>query len=680
MKKLISLLLFPLTVCSQSADSLLKVLESQSPADTAKVSTYYALAHLHWLHGEDSLAKKYCYDAITLAKKLGYPEGESNARFQLVRIEMDLLSETDAAYAHLDTVDRQAEASGNELIQGISYFRRAQLISMTNMERSEPIDSLLNLALSLFKKKNTKYWESLVYAEKAGMLGWDGKYAQAIDMLLKARTLQESLNDEKTLRATLPNLGVTYIQVEMYREALECFDQAEKIAHKNNDVRILAFIYNQKGDIYKKQGELQKALDSYSSAAEIYRKTNSNQFLPSAYARMSDIYFKMGRYDDALRFNLQSDSIFHSSNGKNSVYHLSQINFGNIYLRKGDYAAAIRTALDGLTSIREVNSLLFEESSYHRQLSEAYSSLGRYKPAYEHLLKYKEVSDSLFNDESRQKILASTMTYEFDKMKSAKDMEIQQLENRQLMQTRNILLFTSIAGLCLLVYILRVNRRLKKYNRDLLHKNREIEMALDRGQKIERRRVASELHDNLNTKLAALRWSLESMDTANWDNTNQSLHKKLLDMANDAYKDVRLISHNMLPPELEREGLPAAFGQLVRKLNELGDIHFTFREDNLYRRLSKNEEHQLYNIALEAINNVLKHAEARNVNLTAIIRDNVLTLTIADDGKGIENTADRKGMGIHNIKNRAESIGGEIHIDSAPREGTTVTVTVPLAP
>ncbi len=680
MKNLLLILtIFPVLVRAQPVDSLLSVLKSQAVSDTSRVNTLNALGHAHWISGEDSLARIYCLEAIGLAKKQGFLKGEANARFQFVRIEMDVLNRVDDAYAHLDTVDRKAGEAGDDLIRAVSFFRRAQLISMTDMERSEPVDSLLNLALEIFRKDRSKYWEAMVYQEKAGMLGWEGKYAQAIELYLKARRILESLGDEKALRATLPNLGVTYTQVEMYKEALECFDKAGQIARKNNDVRILAFLHNQKGDIFKKQNELEKALASYTEAVKIYENTSSAQFLTSAYARISDVYFKLGDYARALTFNQRSDSVFKAHNPGNALYHFTQVNYGNLYLQQKRYRDVIQTADRGLGRIEEASEMLYERSNYLRQLSEAYKNLGNYPLAYDYFVRYKAASDSLLNDESRQRIMASNMNYELDKMKSAKELEIQQLENRQLLQARNMLMLAGLAAICILVYILWANKRLRKYNEQLVNKNREIEMALDRGQKIERRRVASELHDNLNTKLAALRWSLESMDTESWDGFNQSLHKKLLEMANEAYKDVRLISHNMLPPELEQEGLSAAFTQLVRKLNELGDIRFDFEEYNIYRRLARNEEHQLYNVALEAINNTLKHAQARNVRIRISIAEDTFAMIITDDGKGMENTSIQKGMGFHNITNRIESIGGKVQIRSVLDKGTTISVTLPLA-
>src|SRR5690606_35397316 len=103
-------------------------------------------------------------------------------------------------------------------------------------------------------------WEGSVYSQLAELAGNEGKYAEAIDLLLKARSLQEASGEAGALRATLPNLGVMYVQMGMFTEALQCFDDAEKTAIALKDDRIRAFLYSQRSEIYKKQQKPQAAL------------------------------------------------------------------------------------------------------------------------------------------------------------------------------------------------------------------------------------------------------------------------------------------------------------------------------------------------------------------------------------------------------------------------------------
>jgi signal transduction histidine kinase len=311
-------------------------------------------------------------------------------------------------------------------------------------------------------------------------------------------------------------------------------------------------------------------------------------------------------------------------------------------------------------------------------LAEAYEGLGQSQKALYHFRQYKAESDSILNNEALQKITVSSMTYAFEKKQQADKLRIQTLENEQLIQTRNILIGLSFLGVLGLGFVLWSNRRLKKKNEELKTKNREIEEALFKGQKIERKRVASELHDNLNTKLAAVRWHLEAMQAEDFTPFNQKIHHRLLEMANDVYADVRLISHNMLPAELETQGLASALQKLVEKLNINTKTKFHLIADGEQARPSSQVEHQLYNIALELVNNVLKHAQASDVWISLSHTATQLTLTVSDNGVGMLPEMQSEGMGMRNLKSRVETLQGELRIESEVDKGTKVSVEILL--
>ncbi|MEZ4900890.1 MAG: sensor histidine kinase [Spirosomataceae bacterium] len=295
-----------------------------------------------------------------------------------------------------------------------------------------------------------------------------------------------------------------------------------------------------------------------------------------------------------------------------------------------------------------------------------------------HYKQHKADSDSILNNEVLQKTMVSTMTYTFEKQQQANKLRIQTLENDQLTQTRNLLIGLFILGILILGFVLWSNRQLNRKNRELVQKNREIEEALFKGQNIERKRVASELHDNLNTKLAAIRWHLEAMQTDTMPASNQKIHTRLLEMANDVYADVRLISHNMLPAELETHGLIVALQKLVDKLNINTKTSFHFVGGESQSRPPSSIEHQLYNIALELVNNVLKHAQASEVWISLSQTDHQMTLTVSDNGVGMPSEVQSEGIGMRNLRNRVEGLSGELKIESRPSEGTKVSIEIAL--
>lgn len=663
---------------AQKTDSLLRVL-AKTAVDTNKVNILYDLGRAFWLQGNDSLGKVYCNQSVLLAQKLHHLRGEAKARLQLVRIENEYLTDLNTAYAHLDATLKIAKSLPDKSLEGQVYFRRAQLYE-SFFEKQSQVNQLLNKALQLFIENKDKVWQGTVYAEMALLLISDGKYAAAIDLMLKARRLQEETNDLMALRSTIPNLGSFYREMGRYENALACFKEAEVIAQKLNDERLRAYIFSQRAEIFENQGKYKEALDSYQRAAKIHEISKATQWLPRAYGRIGGAYFKLKEYGKALQYTHAADSLYKSQIDSNeSLDHLSQINFGKIYLVFKQYKKVISYAQTGLEwAAGSEPPLRKEMAEYHRQLAEAYESLGQSQKALFHLKNYKAESDSILNNEALQKITVSSMTYEFEKQQQANKLRIQTLENEQLTQTRNILIGLSLLGIVGLVFVLWSNRRLKIKNEELKTKNREIEEALFKGQKIERKRVASELHDNLNTKLAAVRWHLEAMQAEDFNPFNQKIHSRLIDMANDVYADVRLISHNMLPAELEIHGLVSALQKLVEKLNVNTKTEFHLVADADQTRPPSQVEHELYNIAMELVNNVLKHAQATEVWISLSQTETQLSLTVSDNGVGMPTESQTEGMGMQNLQNRVDVLSGKLTLGSSPETGTKVSVEIPI--
>jgi signal transduction histidine kinase len=678
MKKWYFLLLLFLSFCAkgQQTDSLLRVLKT-AKNDTLKVNTLYDLGYSYWLASDDSLATFYCKQSVYLAQKLKFFRGEAKARLQLARIELDRFTDIAPAYAQLDTALKIALQIGDKKLEGMTYLRRGQFYNEV-LEKQSQANPLFDKALKLFEAIGDKASEGTVYNQKAQVLALQGKFADAIVMILKARKLQEEVNDTASLRSTIPNLGVFYSSMGLYPEALKTFDEAEMIAKKRNDQVLMAFLYNQRAEIFDKQKKYLEALLELEKAVKIHEASQAPYWLARTYARMGNEYLKLNDYNNGLRYTAMADGLFSKSSDANETLdHYVQQNYGKIYLWKKVYRKVISYAAKGLEWAMEADPPLLRESAeYHRQLSLAYEALGQPSLALRHAKMYKTQSDSLLNNEAVQRITAASMTYTFDKKQQTDKLTIELLENEKLTQFRNFLIGLSSLGFLITGFIFWSNRKLRHKNLELVGKNNEIEEALFKGQKIERKRVASELHDNLNTKLAALRWRMEAMNVADYDAGDQKIHKGSVEMLDDIYDDVRLISHSMLPAELETEGLLLALRKLIDKLNINSKTEFHLVVNEFNNRPPAAVEHQLYIIILELINNVLKHAQATQVWVSVGRSGGKIVLTVSDNGVGMAGAAISDGMGMRNLSGRVEALGGKLDIESAPESGTKILIEV----
>lgn len=223
-------------------------------------------------------------------------------------------------------------------------------------------------------------------------------------------------------------------------------------------------------------------------------------------------------------------------------------------------------------------------------------------------------------------------------------------------------------------------------NRDVTERKRveeELEHHLrDRAAADERSRLARELHDSVTQTLYSVNLHAEAagmaLDAGNQDVVAQSL-QKLQAMTHQAMMDLRMLIFELHPPILKDEGLAAAIRARLATVETRAGLQTELQvegEDRLPLALAQ----ELFWIAVEAFNNVLKHANARRIEVNLSFAGGRVLLSITDDGQGFDPQAARNqsGMGLRSIAGRVEHIGGQLELNTAPGQGTTVCVEAQL--
>lgn len=495
-------------------------------------------------------------------------------------------------------------------------------------------------------------------------------YNNAIELLRKAGGDPFELAYAYVLSAfVLNNNGLTNKCLEVLNEALP---YAKVTKNKNN----LCWIYDFLGDYnyYDSFGirNYKKALYYYQEVEKNIPYTGSPTLKADNPHCLANVYMKLG---DEKRANEYRDKALKIAKFYNNrvVIFATYADLADIYQQRKQYGKAIEYRKASLDYARQ-SGWKEMESRAESYIYTTYKLAGDYQNALRYFEAHKAHEDSL-DRFSVQKAYNELQTkYETEKQQ----LRITDLENEKLLQTRNLLIGLSILGVLLTGFILWSNRRLTTKNKELKTKNREIESALLKGQTIERKRVASELHDNLNTKIAALRWRLEALDTSKYPEADQKIHAGVVQSLEDVYADIRLISHNLLPPELETHGISVAFQKLIEKLNFNTKTEFHLVTNDFKERLNPKIEYQLYSITLELVNNVLKHAQAQQVWVSLSKNEESISLTVSDDGVGFQQKQSPEGVGWRNISSRVESLQGKWHVESKPGTGIKVMVEVPV--
>jgi len=144
----------------------------------------------------------------------------------------------------------------------------------------------------------------------------------------------------------------------------------------------------------------------------------------------------------------------------------------------------------------------------------------------------------------------------------------------------------------------------------------------------------------------------------------------------DAVREVRNVSHMMMPSILLSNGIIEAIKDLAFKINQSKKLTINTKFVDLTNDIDEKIQTTLYRIVQECFNNIIKHAHASDVNVQLIQHTNHLTLMIEDNGKGFNPNNKQFGMGLRNIESRVLYINGILHIDSSPGNGTTITIDV----
>lgn len=226
--------------------------------------------------------------------------------------------------------------------------------------------------------------------------------------------------------------------------------------------------------------------------------------------------------------------------------------------------------------------------------------------------------------------------------------------------------------------VLRDISQRKKVESALKEEREKRLSAIIDGQEMERQRMSRELHDGLGQFLIAIKLKLETII-----NTPCANKESLLDvqeMFNTTIDEVRKISDNLMPSILKEFGLETALRNLCKMMSKASNINIRFESLQIKKKLEERISTYLYRISQEALNNVVKHAQATEASIELLELGNSIQLIIKDNGKGFD--FDRhfrsQGNGIYNMHERVNVIGGNIEIKSKTGKGTIIDIKIPI--
>jgi len=565
-----------------------------------------------------------------------------------------------------DPIDRDTQ-----VIWQFNYI--AEELARTQDPRTDAyIDTLKFIA----DTSNWKSAQAFYHRAVARQHDFKGEFAPALESYTKAIEIY------KTAHGRLQELAFTYVlkgfllsNAELYEEAREVLNEGLPYARRAKGKNPLCLILDWFGDIeyYGLQGEKnnEKALEYYLQVQEILPQINYSRIIADNYAVISGIYGRTGKKKLAAEYFVIADSLA-------TKFNLPYVRWGlyaekaRLLEEKGDHLGANKIYVKTKDFFKGNTDVRFK-SRLEKALWENYKNIGDYKNSLIHYENLTEMNKTMDVAKLEEKIVEIEAKYDV----ALKEKEVAQLQREKSTINRNFLL--GLLGLTLVggIIIYNKNRALSKSYVALEKKQEEVEQAQYHGETQERKRIASELHDNVNTKLAAARWRLEAISDE-VQNPAKEIVESTINMMNEAYQDVRNISHNLVPAHLTEKGLVGSIQNLLEKLNDSAPIKFQLESNNIEEDRIRKIAYPLYNIIFELINNVMKHADATNSIVTLEVHDQTLSAKVSDNGKGFNPEKIKAGFGSRSIRSRVQSLNGNLEIISSAGKGTTMVVKIPL--
>jgi len=197
------------------------------------------------------------------------------------------------------------------------------------------------------------------------------------------------------------------------------------------------------------------------------------------------------------------------------------------------------------------------------------------------------------------------------------------------------------------------------------------------AQENERERIARDLHDGVNQRLAVVRFRLERLARSAQALEPDALRTPI-DELRDTARDVSGLVEGLRPPGLEEAGFAATVSQAVKRWNEIADVTIALDINGNGEPVGPAQPH-LFRILQEAVHNAMRHGEATRIKIDIEQPGRNGVLRISDNGTGFDLRSTPRGVGLTTMRERAGLFGGRFEIISAPGKGATVAVTFPFS-
>ena len=638
MKKTIAIYIFLLSnvlvfgQTNATIDSLHQLLKQKNIEDTTKVNSYMYLASYHFKNDLDSM-NLYNQLALKLSKKIN--------DFKLAKIYSNIGSyqynnfKIDSAHYYFDKALLELDKNEDLVLRSTIYGNYSLTFENTNNTFKELEYSLKAIELMIGNDEELSFLyfnHSIIYD--------DGGFREESKKYLKlANVSSKKANEFRVEAASVRQLAYYAMEEKKYDSAKVYLDRGTELSKILDTPETYFEINAMLGKYYSETGAFSKA-----DIALLEAKKNA---------------LKRKRDFDLMICNVL---------------------LGEHELRKGNYSASSNYFKEfekqyALNEVPQLGAMAYES------WAKSEAKLNNYKASNVLMKKYITIQDSLFTSKNRNLLANADAKFQSEKKdkeilqqkllleQNANELQIKNTQTYYVMGIAVFLLLTSI-----LIWIV-FQQRQKRKNQEIISLKREHQIntleSLMEGEEKERFRIAKELHDGVNGDLSAIKFKLSSLLEMNNNEVNEAI--KMID---SSCQQVRAISHNLIPPSLEKFSLLEATQDYCSGLDAVQTVHIMFQHLGENITIPKKAEVNIFRIIQELVTNSIKHAQAKEINVQISCREKNIQVTVEDDGIGYLTDEDNSnGIGLKNINSRVDYLQATIDVVSN-KQGTSTAIEI----
>ncbi len=509
------------------------------------------------------------------------------------------------------------------------------------------------------------------------------------DSIEKAMWVNLDIGESIGLSSTDTESQFKYIQISIDYALKNKKHKLAALAYQKYAMEQVYKVYDGFGD--KKELIKQSQFNFYK--AKYYNSLdNDDVTLNNIYNGLTKLHYVYLNEKDSAFYYM--DKALTLAKLKNNTYDIFTIMFN-----KADLYSSINQYQKAIDILKEANEIPITKyvnkslSNNFLFLSVFYSKLGDYKNAYASLRTSLKLLDKDKYDEQQNRIVEEEARFKTQE-KIIENLSLKNKLQRTQLINYSILALLIVALLIGILALKNISKKRKIAEQEKLIETQKLEKTLKEQelhqidlmletQEKERQNFANELHDNLGSMLATLKLNFQNLkrNEDKIDVNDNLLYQKTDALIEETYQKVRNIAHLKNLGVVGNQGLLISVKKMAEKMSVLEKIKFNVIPFGLEEKLENKLEVTLFRMIQELCTNIIKYANATDVNIYLTQNDvEDINIMIEDNGKGFDPTkiVQKDGIGLLSIERKVEQLGGTFNIDSIISKGTTIIIDIPL--